>query len=128
MKCSVRPPESDRAPVWVTVNPLTRRIRSVRHHGVDETNDALLTVVALLEILGVTRNTFDKWRRSGRGPAAYRLPNGSLRFRKSDVEAWFENLLIEDTESVRRREVRNVARQGKRIPLRLYGPPTRDIR
>jgi predicted DNA-binding transcriptional regulator AlpA len=90
---------------------------------VDETNDALLTVVDLLEILGVTRNTFDKWRRSGRGPVAYRLPNGSLRFRKSDVEAWFENLLVENAESVRRREVREVARQGKRIPLRLWKDP-----
>lgn len=94
----------------------------------DKVSDVLLTVTDVLEILGVTRNTFDKWRRSGKGPVAYRLPNGSLRFRKSDVEAWFENLLIEDAESLRQREVHDVMRQGKRIPLRLYGPPTRGIR
>lgn len=88
----------------------------------DKTNDALLTVVDLLEMLGVTRNTFDKWRRSGKGPVAYRLPNGSLRFRKSDVEAWFENLLLEDAETARQREMRDVVKQGIRIPLRLYGP------
>lgn len=110
------------------MGPLTSAKRLVRHHGVDETNDTLLTVVDLLEMLGVTRNTFDKWRRSGKGPVAYRLPNGSLRFRKSDVEAWFENLLIEDAETVRQREIRDELKQGKRIPLRLYGPPTRDIR
>lgn len=100
----------------------------IRHHFVEKAIDPLLTVTDVLEILGVTRNTFDKWRRSGRGPAAYRLPNGSLRFRKSDVEAWFEDLLVEDAETVRQREIREVVKQGKRIPLRLYGPPTRDTR
>jgi len=89
-------------------------------------NDPLLTTQEVLEILGVTRNTFDKWRSSGRGPITYRLPNGKLRFKLSDVEEWFEGLALEDPETARRREARELLLKGKRLPLGLYGPPSQS--
>lgn len=67
-----------------------------------ETRDPLLTAKDLIEMLGVSRDTFDKWRHSGRGPTAYRLPNGKLRFRRSDVEKWFEGLALEGVKNARR--------------------------
>ncbi len=46
-----------------------------------DARDPLLTVKDLLEVLCVSRDTFDKWRCSGRGPVAYKLPNEKLRFK-----------------------------------------------
>jgi len=63
---------------------------------VNQETDPLLKVTEVLKILNVSRNTFDKWRRLGKTPAAYRLPNGSLRFRKSVVYEWLEWLAEPD--------------------------------
>ena len=49
-----------------------------------------LTVAELCEELKISRHTLDKWRRDGRAPMAKKLPNGQLRFRRADVEAWIE--------------------------------------
>jgi predicted DNA-binding transcriptional regulator AlpA len=57
-----------------------------------EANDPLLKVSEVLEILKVSRDTFDKWRHAGKTPPAYRLPNGSLRFRASTVYEWLDQL------------------------------------
>ena len=54
--------------------------------------DELLTTAEVLEILGVSRDTFDKWRAARKAPPAYRLPNGKLRFRRTDVETWLQEL------------------------------------
>ena len=94
----------------------------------EETRDPLLTVKDLLEMLGVSRDTFDKWRQTDRGPVAYRLPNGSLRFKLSDIEAWLEGLTVDDPETIRLKEIRELSSQGKRIPIRLYGPTVRGRR
>ena len=45
--------------------------------------DPLLKVSDVLEILNVSRNTFDKWCQVNKGPRACRLLTGSLRFRTS---------------------------------------------
>ena len=58
----------------------------------DQSHDPLLKVSEVLEILNVSRNTFDKWRHAGKTPPAYRLPNGSLRFRTSVVYEWLDQL------------------------------------
>ena len=47
-----------------------------------------MTVEELCELLAVSRSTFYKWRTRGLAPAALELPNGSLRFKRSDVDAW----------------------------------------
>jgi predicted DNA-binding transcriptional regulator AlpA len=64
----------------------------VENKQMDPANDPLLKVPEVLAILNVSRNTFDKWRSAGKGPPAYRLPNGSLRFRTSTVYEWLNQL------------------------------------
>jgi predicted DNA-binding transcriptional regulator AlpA len=73
-----------------------------RTRSMPETRDPLLTVKDLFEILGVSRDTFDKRRYSGRAPLAYKLPNGSLRFRTSVVEEWLEGQADRESQEARR--------------------------
>ncbi|MGG2459355.1 helix-turn-helix transcriptional regulator [Streptomyces sp. RGM 3693] len=47
-----------------------------------------LTVDDVCDELGVARSTFGDWRQKGHGPRCIRLPNGSLRIRRSDFENW----------------------------------------
>ncbi|MVO84538.1 MULTISPECIES: helix-turn-helix transcriptional regulator [Streptomyces] len=47
-----------------------------------------LTVDEVCSELGVARSTFYDWRQKGRGPRCIRLPNGSLRIRRRDLENW----------------------------------------
>ncbi|MFI9829578.1 helix-turn-helix transcriptional regulator [Streptomyces sp. NPDC051913] len=49
---------------------------------------AKLTVDEVCDELNVARSTFYDWRQKGRGPRCIRLPNGSLRIRRSDLENW----------------------------------------
>lgn len=51
-----------------------------------------LTIAEFCEELGVARTTFDDWRAKGRAPACIRLPNGSLRIRRTDLEKWLTAL------------------------------------
>jgi predicted DNA-binding transcriptional regulator AlpA len=48
----------------------------------------LLTVPELCAELNISRNTFQRWRTLRIGPSAIRLPNGSLRFRRAEVQDW----------------------------------------
>lgn len=50
--------------------------------------EGLLTVAELCTVLSISRNTFQRWRTLRIGPAAIRLPNGSLRFRRAEVQDW----------------------------------------
>lgn len=52
----------------------------------------LLTVPELCAELNISRNTFQRWRTLRIGPAAIRLPNGSLRFRRAEVQDWLLGL------------------------------------
>ncbi|MFC9740908.1 helix-turn-helix transcriptional regulator [Streptomyces noursei] len=38
--------------------------------------------------LQVSRSTFYGWRQKGRAPRCVKLPNGSLRIRRSALENW----------------------------------------
>ncbi len=94
----------------------------------DEKREHLITLNELLEIVGVSRSTFEKWRSKSMAPRTYKLPSGGLRFKLSDVEDWLEGLAIDDPETIRLEEIRERYAQGKKIPLRLYGPPVRGHR
>ena len=48
----------------------------------------LLTVAAVLDELDVPRSTFYKWRRLGVAPRCIKLPNGEVRVRRADLDAW----------------------------------------
>jgi hypothetical protein len=55
---------------------------------------APMTVREMLDALGgrVSRDTFYKWRQTGKGPRCFTLPNGELRCKRGDFEAWFFDL------------------------------------
>ena len=52
------------------------------------TPDEQLTVSELCAELKVSRSTFYDWRQKRRGPRCIRLPNGALRIRRRDLDAW----------------------------------------
>lgn len=54
----------------------------------------LMTVPEILAALGgsVSRDTFYKWRQTGKGPRCFALPNGELRCTLSDFLDWLEGL------------------------------------
>ncbi|WP_030868229.1 helix-turn-helix transcriptional regulator [Streptomyces violaceoruber] len=59
----------------------------------DARRDELMTVRQVLDELGgVSRRTFYRWRELGYGPAAFKLPNGELRVRRSDFNTWLRQL------------------------------------
>lgn len=50
-----------------------------------------LTIPEVCAELKVSRSTFYDWRAKGRAPRCLRLPNGDLRIRRADLEAWLED-------------------------------------
>ncbi|MFI6084590.1 helix-turn-helix transcriptional regulator [Streptomyces sp. NPDC051217] len=45
----------------------------------------------LLDELDISRAAFYRMRARGQAPKCIRLPNGQLRFRRSDFEAWLND-------------------------------------
>ena len=54
----------------------------------------LMTVPDMLAALGgsVSRDTFYKWRQTGKGPRCFTLPNGELRCTVVDFTEWLSGL------------------------------------
>lgn len=54
--------------------------------------DELMTVQEILvELKGISRRTFYRWRELGQAPQAFKLPNGELRVWRSDFTAWLNS-------------------------------------
>ena len=53
---------------------------------------ALMSVPDILAALGISRDTFYKWRQTGKGPRCFALPNGELRCRVADFTEWLDAL------------------------------------
>ena len=53
-----------------------------------------MTVPEMLAALGgsVSRDTFYKWRQTGKAPHCFTLPNGELRCRRDDFQRWLDGL------------------------------------
>lgn len=49
-----------------------------------------LSVSDLCDELGIARSTFYDWRAARKGPRCIKLPNGQIRIRRADLEAWLE--------------------------------------
>lgn len=49
-----------------------------------------LTVEQVCEELQVARSTFYQWRQLGEAPKCIRLPNGAIRVRRADLDAWLD--------------------------------------
>lgn len=47
-----------------------------------------LTVPDVCADLQIAQSTFYDWRAKGTAPRCIKLPNGQLRVRRSDLEAW----------------------------------------
>jgi predicted DNA-binding transcriptional regulator AlpA len=55
--------------------------------------DQLMTVdQVLVELGGVSRRTFYRWRELGSAPSGMKLPNGEIRIWRSDFASWLETL------------------------------------
>jgi excisionase family DNA binding protein len=51
-----------------------------------------LTYKDVIVELNVSRSTLNKWRADGKSPSFIVLPNGELRIRRRDLEAWLNQL------------------------------------
>ncbi|MFI7469955.1 helix-turn-helix transcriptional regulator [Nonomuraea sp. NPDC049646] len=49
---------------------------------------AMLTLAEVCTELQISRSTFYDWRQKRRAPRCITLPNGSLRVRRADLDAW----------------------------------------
>lgn len=54
---------------------------------------SMLKLSEVLNTLGMSRAAFYRMRSRGQGPRLHRLPNGHLRVRRSDLDAWLESLV-----------------------------------
>jgi predicted DNA-binding transcriptional regulator AlpA len=52
--------------------------------------EILLDSYELATILKLSKKTVQRDRIRGRGPAFIRLPNGYVRYRQRDIDAWLE--------------------------------------
>ncbi|GAA1958250.1 helix-turn-helix transcriptional regulator [Kitasatospora viridis] len=50
-----------------------------------------LTVDEFCQALKISRSTFYEWRQKRRAPHCIKLPNGALRIRQDDYEAWLND-------------------------------------
>lgn len=51
-----------------------------------------LTVDQLCAELQIARSTFYQWRQIRKAPRCVRLPNGAIRVRREDLDAWLTAL------------------------------------
>ncbi len=51
-----------------------------------------LTIADVCDELGVARSTFYDWRAKGAAPRCFKLPNGEIRVRRVDLDAWLLTL------------------------------------
>lgn len=51
-----------------------------------------ITVPEILDELGITRRTWQRWRALGKTPPCTVLPNRKLRIRRVDFENWLSSL------------------------------------
>ncbi|MFF7295005.1 MULTISPECIES: helix-turn-helix domain-containing protein [unclassified Streptomyces] len=54
--------------------------------------DEMLTIPQVVAEIGVPLATFYRWRQLRKGPKAIKLPNGSVRIRRSELERWIATL------------------------------------
>lgn len=54
----------------------------------DSTATQHLTIPELCAELSIARSTFYDWRAAHKAPRCIKLPNGSIRIRRSDLELW----------------------------------------
>ena len=67
-------------------------ISGVTVFGMSNTNTVTpstwMSLKDVLAEIAISRSTMNKWRSDGRAPSFIKLPNGELRIRRSEFEAW----------------------------------------
>jgi predicted DNA-binding transcriptional regulator AlpA len=67
--------------------------RTLRPDSQDLPADTLMTVADMcVELGGLSRRTFYRWRELGTGPQCLKIPNGELRVWRSEFLDWLESL------------------------------------
>lgn len=56
----------------------------------DQRSPGHLTVAAVCAELGISRSTFYDWRAARKAPRCIKLPNGSIRVRREELERWLK--------------------------------------
>jgi len=64
---------------------------SVRNRPTGAEPGALLKLAEVLAELDVPKSTFFRWKALGIAPITIKYPNGSLRIRRADLDAWLKN-------------------------------------
>ena len=60
--------------------------------GMDTKNEEMLTTEQAAEFLKVKPGTLTKWRKRGRGPESVRLGPKTVRYRRSALMAWVDQM------------------------------------
>lgn len=50
-----------------------------------------LSIADICAELGISRRTFHEWKAKGRAPRCLKLPNGDIRVRRDEYDAWLNN-------------------------------------
>jgi predicted DNA-binding transcriptional regulator AlpA len=50
-----------------------------------------LTLAELLAELDIPKSTFFRWKATNQAPRTFKLPNGSLRIRRRDLDIWISD-------------------------------------
>jgi predicted DNA-binding transcriptional regulator AlpA len=53
-----------------------------------QTSAEKLTAYQVCTELSISRSTFHFWRQTGKAPRCIKLPNGEMRIRREDLDAW----------------------------------------
>ncbi len=71
-------------------------ISAVTVFGMSNTNTVTpstwMSLKDVLAEIAISRSTMNKWRSEGRAPSFTKMPNGELRIRRSEFEAWLIEL------------------------------------
>ncbi|MCP2325646.1 putative DNA-binding transcriptional regulator AlpA [Hamadaea flava] len=59
-----------------------------RNRSTEPKRADLLKLAEVLEELDVPKSTFFRWKALGAAPRTIKYPNGSLRIRRRDLDAW----------------------------------------
>ncbi|PVG82544.1 DNA-binding protein [Nocardioides gansuensis] len=51
-------------------------------------SERLLTMTEVCDHLGISRSTFYDWRQAHKAPPCVVLPNGQIRVREGELDAW----------------------------------------
>ena len=57
-------------------------------------DDALVTAMAMAEMLGISEKTLNKWRSTGENNVPYVKIGKAVRYRTADVRAWVEKRTV----------------------------------